>query len=80
MIFYVFFLQPIELYSGPSPPEGLVCEATGLVLTLCICETYFAKWGIFAFCESQLVRWGVTEEDGMFLPSILQKVLIFMKT
>ena len=44
-IFYVFYLQPIELYSGPSPPEGLVCEATGLVLTLCICETYFAKWG-----------------------------------
>ena len=40
----MFFLQPIELYSGPSPPEGLVCEATGLVLTLCICETYFAKW------------------------------------
>jgi len=41
------YVQPIELYSGPSPPEGLVCEATG---------------------------WGVTEEDGMFLPSILQKV------
>ena len=55
MIFYVFFLQPIELYSGPSPPEGLVCEATGLVLTNCICETYFAKWGGTHICILRII-------------------------
>jgi len=41
------YIQPINLYAGPSPAEGLVCEATG---------------------------WGITEEGGMFLASILQKV------
>jgi len=41
------YIQPISLYAGPSPAEGLVCEATG---------------------------WGITEEGGMFLASILQKV------
>jgi len=41
------YIQPISLHNGPSPAEGLVCEATG---------------------------WGITEEGGMFLASILQKV------
>ena len=58
MYHFIICVQPISLYAGPSPAEGLVCEATGLVFHS---RSQRCSYHVTGLVRVHIITWNYTE-------------------